>query len=144
MRISNSFQEKDKQVAKFRPFEDRTLIFAVVTGATAVVSPNTKYMWKYTIAPAFLEYTAGAYPTTSSRNEGSFDAFSVSELGNTTDTFSYGVDLSGITQFTDSPPSIFPTRIPNGTPVVAMAYRNKTDAQVYYLIINTQAITGQC
>ena len=144
MRINNSFQDKGKQVGKFRPFEDRTLIFAVVTGATSVVSPNLKYMLKYTIAPAFLQYTAGAYPTTSSRNEGQFDAFSVSELGNTTDTFSYGVDLSGITQFTGSPPTIFPTRIPNGTPVVAMAYRNKTDAQVYYLIINTQAITGQC
>lgn len=125
-------------------FRQNQVILALVNSATPVANPNNKYMWKYQITPAYITYTTGNYPVLDGRNEGTFDAFSISELGNETDTFSYGVDLSGVTQFTSVPPTVFPVKIPSGTPVVAVPHRLKNTGQVIYIIINTQAISGTC
>jgi hypothetical protein len=143
MRFNQPF-DKRKLKQKFRPLEDETMFLGIVTGSTAIESPNDQYMWEYTVARAKLNYTAGTYPTVTTRNEGSVTALSVSELGNSTNTFSYGVGLNGVAQFLTVPPTIFPVKIPTGTPVVVMAWRNYEDGQVIYLIINTQAISGTC
>ena len=125
--------------------EDESWVFATITSSTNLASPQTKYMWEYQIAEAQFDHTGGGYPTISGRSGGiTATAYSISELGNSTTTFSYGVNLSGITQFTGStPPLIAPQPIPNGTPVLAFPWR-KTDGTFIYLIVNTQAISGTC
>jgi hypothetical protein len=144
MRIRPNQADVRRDYKRKHALENDSWIFAVITGATAIESPNDKYMWEYTIAEAEFTQTAGSYPVIQARTGGiTGTAFSVSELGNTTNTFSYGVGLNGVAQFTAVPPTIFPVKIPNGVPVLCMPWR-KTDGTFIYLIVNTQAISGTC
>jgi hypothetical protein len=115
----------------------------IVVDATAIAGTN--YRWLYKIKPAFMkgvlttpdfgkaEIYADADPT-------GYDAVSISELGNDMNSpriYSYGVTENNLTG------SFLPVRIPNQTPVIAMPYRcNNGDFR--YIIINTQAINGDC
>lgn len=131
------------RAASTKPLNPEMLYtLATVVSRTTVV--QNEYIYKYTIQPVILDWAGGtSKPTFVSKNAGTFEAFSISELGNTTSMFSYGVDLSGITQFTNVPPTIAPQPIPTGTPVFAVAQK-RNDGTFYYLIINTQAISGTC
>ena len=121
-------------------------LFAIVTDAVLVMSPdtnpaNSKYIWKYKVKPAkFIWAGLGNLPQTAEKTIGGpeYDAFSISEIGNVNaNTYSYGVPL------TDLPAGIRPTAIPLLRPVFCWGHK-RNDGTFYYLIINTQAITGQC
>jgi len=125
------------------------LILCMVTGATLVKYPDTnpatsKYMWQYNVVPAKLTYAGiGNFPTVTVRNASAeIPAFSISELGNNANTpaiYSYGVPTA------DIPAGFAPVRIPDNTPVICWnAMRSNNHGQNIFLIINTQAITGQC
>lgn len=117
-----------------------------VTGATLWMSPdpvpaNSKYMWIYNVVPAYLTYVGqGTFPTIVTRNASAeITAVSISELGNINSYYSYGVPIA------DVPAGFAPVRIPDNTPVVCWkGMRSNNHGKNIYLIINTQAITGQC
>lgn len=126
----------------------------IVTNATAIA--NQTYRWKYEIKPAVLDQTTGSgggTPTTPGNNipyiisnapTTGWEAYSISEMSNdiwgsgVTKKYAYGVpstDFSGT--------NLLPVQIPIGTAVFAVAQR-MDEGKGYYLIINTQAITGSC
>jgi hypothetical protein len=127
-----------------------------VTAASVMpaATGNQPYRWKYQIKPAVMDQTTGAgggtsvtpgynkpYVLANAPTTG-YDAYSISEMSNYnwtgTKYYSYGVpetDLTGT--------SLLPVRIPDGTFVFAII-QNMDEGKAYYLIINTQAITGAC
>jgi hypothetical protein len=126
----------------------------IVTGATAITGQS--YRWKYQIKPAILDQTTGAgggtsttpgyntpYIISNAPTTG-WDAYSISEMSNNiygsgaTKQYSYGVPETDIAST-----SLLPVQIPIGTAVFAVA-QNMDEGKGYYLIINTQAITGSC
>lgn len=152
MKITGSVDKggTNKQYAKFRPLQDDVFLFAKIWDATLVMDPNpdpavSNYIWRYEISPAEMTWTGiGAIPSTAYKQSISgvptplWFAFSISELGNPTGNYSYGNDPANF------PTGIVPVRIPDGTPVLCRAMRNAHNGQTFYLIINTQAITGAC
>ena len=127
----------------------------IVTGATAISGQS--YRWKYQVKQAVVDETVGAgsagppvrpgynipyiydhAPTTG------WDAYSISEMSNdiygtgATKKYSYGVPATDI-----SGTSMVPVQIPIGTAVFAV-FQRMDEGKGYYLIINTQAITGSC
>jgi hypothetical protein len=126
----------------------------IITGATAM--SGSTYRWKYEIKPAQVDQTAGAgggSATTPGYNRPyirefapttGYEAYSISEMSNdiwaagVTKKYGYGVPA---TDFANT--SMLPVQIPIGTAVFAVAQR-LDEGRGYYLIINTQAITGNC
>lgn len=110
-----------------------------ITGATAI-GPANYYRWLYTVEPIFISATSPYNPlpkVTAPATPITYEALSISELGNENQVYSYGVpeaDLIG---------TFVPVRIPNNTPVYCVPAR-RDDGTFFWLIINTQAITGQC
>ena len=126
----------------------------IISGATAISGQS--YRWKYQIKPAILDQTTGAgggtsttpgystpYIRTNAPTTG-YDAYSISEMSNdiygtgATKKYSYGVPATDI-----SGTSMVPVQIPIGTAVFAVGQK-MDEGKFYYLIINTQAITGSC
>lgn len=115
----------------------------IVVDATAIAGTN--YRWMYKIKPAAMKaqlttpgFGKAFIPTNAPTN--GFDAVSISELGNDMNSprvYSYGVTENNLTG------SFLPVRIPNQTPVIAMPYRCD-NGLARYIIINTQAINGDC
>lgn len=103
---------------------------AVTLGAASL------YRWEYDVKYANVSGTS-PFNTSTKTNSQTMKALSVSELGNDANIFSYGVPLA------DIPAGFTPKRIPNGTPVWCVPWR-KIDGTFFWLIINTQAISGTC
>jgi hypothetical protein len=134
----------------FNQPNENALQLMIITDAALVdngsVDPAvSKYIWRYQVTPAKITWNGlGNLPVPAARTTAggappNFAAFSISELGNTANVFSYGVPIS------DLPTGIVPVRIPNGTPVLCWAsFRLYNNGNQHYLIINTQAITGDC
>ena len=115
----------------------------IVTGATAI--SGTSYRWLYQIKPAAMKdsttapdygapYVLSTAPTTG------FNAVSISELGNDMNSpkkYAYGISEGSLTG------TFTPVRIPDNTPVIAMPYRADSGT-ARYIIINTQALDGEC
>lgn len=110
------------------------LALGVITGATAISGANAR--WIYTWTEADINVT-----TPSTRTDGLVgeQALSVSELSNGAPptTYSYGVPSADLTG------TFAPKQIPIGTYVILSAFR-RTDGSLMWLIINTQAISGDC
>lgn len=112
----------------------------LVNGATPAAS---RYIWRYKLTPANVSWNGlGNFPTIGVRDSSGtppeFDAFSISELSNAT-YYSYGVSQTHL------PTGIVPVQIPTGTLVLAWCpWRLQNNGQQHFLIINTQAITGNC
>ena len=105
-----------------------------VTAASAISGATSR--WKYTVQPARV----GAAPTYTPALEVaiSADALSVSELSNdATSRFSYGVDPTNL------PGSFDAVQIPVGSYVLCVPHAT-ADGAFIYLIVNTQAIDGEC
>lgn len=111
-----------------------TYMLAVVVGSESLDA--AKWQWIYEIAQAEIDPTTMAV-TRKSATSPTYDAYSISELGNTTTIVANGVQISHL------PATIVPVKIPNGTPVWCVPQR-ATDGSFFYLILNTQAITGPC
>jgi hypothetical protein len=126
----------------------------IITGATAMT--GSTYRWKYEIKPAMVDQTTGAgggTATTPGYNRPyirdlapttGYEAYSISEMSNdiwgagATKKYAYGVPE---TDFSST--ALLPVQIPIGTAVFAISQR-MDEGKGYYLIINTQAITGSC
>lgn len=112
--------------------EPITLLLARVTGATAVAGSTTR--WVYQWAEATLDNLHAVAAKTGGLTG---EALSVSELGNTATSVSYGINPANL------PAGFAPVRIPNDTPVI-IAPQRRTDGTLMWLIINTQAVDGTC
>lgn len=129
---------------------ENTIQLMIISSAVLVNNASSdpalsKYIWKYQVTPAKITWGGlGTIPAAAARHTGGgsppdFPAFSISELGNVGNVFSYGVPLSHLQA------GIVPVRIPDGTPVLCwVPFRLGNTGEQNYLIINTQAITGIC
>jgi hypothetical protein len=125
-----SFTDRNREWNRGEPAP--ALVLGKVTAATLIAN----FRWTYTWEEAQV---AGTTPATSTTGLTAQEALSVSELSNTATptSYSYGVpsaDLIG---------SFQPKAIPVGTYVILSAFR-RTDGSLMWLIINTQAISGEC
>ncbi len=105
----------------------------IVTGSSVLSSP--KYQWEYEVMLAELDsvsMTVSALP-----NSPTYTAYSISELSNNGATSAWGLIMANL------PGTIIPVQIPIGDPVAMMAQK-KSDGTFYYLILNTQALSGPC
>lgn len=112
-----------------------SLVLGIITGSVAI-SPGTAFRWEYTWTEATIN---GSTPLAKTDGLATQTAYSVSELSNVPapSYYSYGVP-SG-----DLPATFTPKVIPNGTFVILSSFR-RSDGSLLWLIINTQAISGQC
>jgi hypothetical protein len=100
------------------------------------ISGGVGYRWVYTVRLAVVGSTSSYVPQEDETVN--MEAISVSELSNVAaSSYSYGVPPA------DLPGGFVPVRIPNGTYVECVPHR-RTDGSFIWLIVNTQAITGQC
>lgn len=112
---------------------ESTYFYAKVVSSESIDA--AKWQWEYTIKAAILDETD--LSTSLRTNSQEYIAYSISELGNTTTTVANGVQIAHL------PATIVPVKIPDGTPVICIPQRS-TNGVFYYLILNTQAITGPC
>lgn len=117
-----------------------------VTDKTLVMFPNadpavSRYIWRYKVTPAkFAWLGLGNIPTFTNRlpTPVEFDAFSISEVGNPSGFWGYGIATAHI------PAGLAPTSIPIGQLCIAWSSRDYETGSHYFFIINTQAVTGTC
>jgi hypothetical protein len=126
--------ELDRLATEGAAVAQRETVLMKVTAAAAISGATSR--WKYTVQPARV----GAAPTYTPALEVaiSADALSVSELSNdATSRFSYGVDPTNL------PGSFDAVQIPIGSYVLCVPHAT-ADGAFIYLIVNTQAIDGEC
>jgi hypothetical protein len=106
-------------------------MLASITSASAIAN----YRWEYSWAEAWMTNTNAGNKSPGLAGI----AYSVSELTNTAtpSTYSYGVTSASL------PAGFIPVRIPTGTFVMIVPHR-KSDGELTWLIINTQALDGSC
>ena len=122
----------DRVVAAPQPHPPIVYLLARITGSSAI--PGATKRFTYTWAEATFTGTTGATKTGGLTGS----AISVSELSNdATGDYSYGVDPANL------PGSFDAVAIPTGTYVFIVPYRG-SDGDLQWLIINTQAIDGEC
>ena len=127
---------KFKSTAKFSKdysYQPNNLFLMIITDASAASSPP--YCWDYTVKRAKIDATT--YLVTEVAGTPSFSALSISEIGNHTGYYSFGVPAA------DIPSGFAPKQIPVDTPVLCTTVK-LDDGTMKYLIINTQAISGTC
>lgn len=106
-----------------------------VESSTLITGTNYRYL--YTVSEAVVRPAANSYVPTASSNTVTYDALSVSELSNGTSVYAYGVSATNI------PTGFAPQSIPVGSWVLGIPHR-RTDGTLMMLIVNTQAIDGDC
>jgi len=124
------------RVSSVRPsYEPRTLVLGVIT-ASSVLSA-LYYRWTYDWSEVILN---NATPTGATTKTGGLQAtaISISELSNRNlhPFYSYGIGST-------LPGTFVPQPIPNGTYVLLTPMR-QSDGLLRWVIINTQAIDGDC
>jgi hypothetical protein len=117
-----------RTTSQFPPVQ---FMLASITSASAIAN----YRWEYSWAEAWMTNTNAANKIPGLAGV----AYSVSELTNTATptTYSYGVTSASL------PAGFIPVRIPTGTFVVIVPHR-KSNGELTWLIINTQALDGSC
>ena len=126
--------ELDRLATEGAAVAQRETVLMKVTAAAAISGATSR--WKYTVQPARV----GAAPTYTPALEVEIDAdaLSVSELSNdVTSQYSYGVDPTNL------PGSFDAVQIPVGSYVLCVPHAT-ADGAFIYLIVNTQAIDGEC
>ena len=126
--------ELDRLATEGAAVAQRETVLMKVTAASAISGATSR--WKYTVQPARV----GAAPTYTPALEVAIDAdaLSVSELSNdATSRLSYGVDPTNL------PGSFDAVQIPVGSYVLCVPHAT-ADGSFIYLIVNTQAIDGEC
>lgn len=106
-----------------------------VATSTLISGTNKRYL--YTVDEAVVRPAANSYVPTASANSVTYDAISVSELTNATNVYAYGISQSNL------PTGFSAQSIPVGTWVLCVPHR-RTDGVLMMLIVNTQAIDGDC
>jgi len=146
--LKNSSFENNRYKKLKQTYEQNTVapfILAKVLSSTPV-NPGganaSNYCYRYLIRECTINYVTNSKPTITDRNSTqSLTAFSSSELGNTSAVFGYGVLFADLPT---APATFAPVPIPSGSVVVAVPVRNTENSELIYIIINTQAMTGQC
>jgi len=136
------------RAANDRPVDgEQQIVLMKIKSSQLVKHPNTNelasfYTWVYKVCPAKLTWAGlGNSPAVDFWNVGGspeYDAFSVSELSNTSSVYSYGHN------FSDLPTNILPRKIPDNSAVLCVPSTNSTNGNFVYLIVNTQALAGEC
>lgn len=132
VRYDGNIDRLTRQERAFNSMEEApALVLGRVTAATAI----SNFRWTYDWQEAEV---AGTTPSAKATGiTGS--ALSVSELSNGAPPTSYSYGVPSV----DLPATFAPKQIPVGTFVILSAFR-RTDGSLMWLIINTQAISGQC
>ena len=122
----------DRVVAAPQPHPPIVYLLARITSATLISGSTKRYTYGW-------EEATFAVTTPSAKSGGiTGTAISVSELSNdATGDYSYGVDPTNL------PGSFDAVAIPTGTYVFIVPYRG-SDGALTWLIVNTQAIDGEC
>jgi len=136
-------KDLERKLTAPRYVQKQELLLALVLSHETLDGALFKY--KYQITPALMVTDPASvdYGTIVERHDVApspsiaYDAYSISEIGNTSTHAAYGVSLSNL------PATVDPVPIPDGTPVIAMANRGD-NGEFHYLIINTQALSGTC
>ena len=126
--------ELDRLATEGAAVAQRETVLMKVTAASAISGATSR--WKYTVQPARV----GAAPTYTPALEVAIlaDALRVSELSDDAPSrFSYGVDPTNL------PGSFDAVQIPVGSYVLCVPHAT-ADGAFIYLIVNTQAIDGEC
>ena len=126
--------ELDRLATEGAAVAQRETVLMKVTAASAISGATSR--WKYTVQPARV----GEAPTYTPALEVEIDAdaLSVSELSNdVTSRYSYGVDPTNL------PGTFDAVQIPVGSYVLCVPHAT-ADGAFIYLIVNTQAIDGEC
>jgi hypothetical protein len=117
-------------------YESRSFVLGVITNYSVI--DGTYYRWSYNWSEAII--TSATPPAVSTKSPGlQSTAISISELSNRSGhTYvSYGVGSATL------PGTFTPQPIPIGTYVLLTPMR-KNNGELQWLIINTQAIDGDC
>ena len=143
-RINQRYGDLSRALKRESPYEIFQLSLYIVTGSTPIT--GTSYRWVYTIKPATFNNSPNSpdfhtpYVNPNFTGTGYY-ALAASEFSNdatpANQFYSYGV------QDSDLVGSIVPVKIPDGTAVVAFPLKDD-NGNGRFIIINTQAITGQC
>ena len=137
---------RQSAISHIQPFYPPIDLMQVID-KTLIMSPDptpagSSYMYRYKVKPIEIHWgdTLGTQPTLVSKTGApQFDAFSISELGNySSGVYSYGVLPAHL------PVGIVPVGIQLLAPVLCWHVRTGNHGKRYYIIINTQAITGLC
>lgn len=123
----------DRAARRLDQFAPRTMVLGKITGSASIDAPNARFLYSW--EEAILNNTNGA----ASKSPGiASTALSISELSNgVSGRYSYGVNPANLVG------TFNPVAIPNGTFVLLTPMRQQ-NGNLRWLIINTQAIDGQC
>jgi hypothetical protein len=126
--------EADLERVRRVRLDDETAVgmLAVITGATGTAVP---YQWIYSWSAAEL-VSASPYTAAAKGTGLQGEAVSMSELSNGA-RVSYGLTVANL------PAGFQPVRIPDGTAVWIVPWRQNNGA-LLWLILNTQAVDGSC
>lgn len=127
------FPHDFSKLRRMDPVQPRPFLLGKIVSGTAIDSPT--FLYEYEIEEAILDETDKSVDTKT--DVITQIGYSISELGNASGNYAYGVP-SG-----DLPAGFTPKKIPDGTPVFCVGMR-MNDGTFFYLIINTQAISGEC
>lgn len=127
-------QDLARAISQGPRFETVTLQLFKITAATLITGSASRYV--YAMRRARVGNSTGYAPalTTDTTSE---TGLSVSELSNAGATWSYGVVKTHV------PAGFSPVAIPVNSYVIATPHRTDNGSLVW-LIINTQAIDGEC
>jgi len=127
-------QDLARAIAQPPAFEPVTLQLFKVTSATLITGSASRYL--YGLRRARVGNSPGYAPAVTSDSHAE-NGLSVSELSNAGATWSYGIVKATV------PAGFGPVAIPVDSYVIATPHRTDNGGYVW-LIINTQAIDGEC
>jgi hypothetical protein len=116
-------------------YEGQALRLFKIVNATSISGQDAR--WTYGLQRVVVEPSSGSYVAVNSATTARTTGISVSELSNPGTSYSYGILASNI------PTGFAAVRIPTGTIVAAFPVK-LTDGALLWIIVNTQAIDGQC
>jgi hypothetical protein len=137
MNIDKAFRPRAKQMiaVQTRPQRMETSPFTLMKIKTSTVASSPKFIWKYTLTTAIWDSVT--FTTGEKQVDLEWDGYSISEMGNTSTVVAFGVPLA------DLPANVEPVKIPDGVIVLCYGQLDST-GKFFYVILNTQAITGTC
>lgn len=129
--------ERDSQRSRssLPRFPVNGLVLFKVRSATAISGQDAR--WTYSLDRVVVQPSSSSYLTTASQTTARYTGISLSELSNALTFYSYGVQEGNI------PTGFAAVRIPNNA-IVAAFPLYMTDGDTMWIIVNTQAIDGQC
>lgn len=144
LNLQRNQSDLDRVARSIPSYEPRTIVLGQITGATLMPAQTYRYVYQWREAEvARTTPLGGTLYTPNNKSVGlTGEAISISELSNNIRTagnqeFSYGVNEATL------PAGFLPAPIPVDQYVLLTPYR-ATNGTLFWFIINTQAIDGEC